>query len=324
MPSMPGMRISNRHTSGRRRCASWTAWRPSAASPTTSMPGWASRIIRSPVRTISWSSATITRIVMPSSRSGAGQRSRSSPGQGPGQLRRCRRGAGALDHAGEAVPRRPGRAQDAGVAVVAHPQPHQGVAGCDADLDTGGVTGMPPGVGDRLLDQAVDRGLDRRRDTEVVAYSTSTEGPERFGLASCSRSAMPGLGASSAGSAAAQERTMARISAEGARRLGFDHVERLRRGVRQRRRRREARLCADRDSRDMMRDGVVQVTRQPFTFEQLDLVELTHPRPGPEAERPAQGDGRERTANAPPRRRGRGGRRAARGRPRRAMIANRS
>ena len=39
--------------------------RPSAASPTTSMSGWALRIIVSPVRTISWSSATSTRMLMP-------------------------------------------------------------------------------------------------------------------------------------------------------------------------------------------------------------------------------------------------------------------
>ena len=61
----PGMRMSNRHTSGRRRRASSTARRPSAASPTTSMSGWALRIIVSPVRTISWSSATSTRMLMP-------------------------------------------------------------------------------------------------------------------------------------------------------------------------------------------------------------------------------------------------------------------
>ena len=63
MPSVPGIRMSNRHTSGRRRRASSTARRPSAASPTTSMPGWALRIILRPVRTISWSSATSTRTV---------------------------------------------------------------------------------------------------------------------------------------------------------------------------------------------------------------------------------------------------------------------
>jgi hypothetical protein len=63
MPSSSGIRMSNRHTPGASRRAMSTASRPSAAVPTTSMPGWASRIIARPVRTISWSSATSTRIV---------------------------------------------------------------------------------------------------------------------------------------------------------------------------------------------------------------------------------------------------------------------
>ena len=57
-----GCRAGTRRAAGpaparRRRC-------PSAASPTTSMPACASRIIASPVRTISWSSATSTRSVI--------------------------------------------------------------------------------------------------------------------------------------------------------------------------------------------------------------------------------------------------------------------
>ena len=48
MPSSSGIRMSNRHTSGRSSRARATASRPSAASPTTSMSGWASRIIAQP------------------------------------------------------------------------------------------------------------------------------------------------------------------------------------------------------------------------------------------------------------------------------------
>ena len=54
--------MSTRHTSGRSRRASSTHSAPSAASPTTSMSGWAPRISRKPVRTISWSSAISTRV----------------------------------------------------------------------------------------------------------------------------------------------------------------------------------------------------------------------------------------------------------------------
>ena len=56
-----------------------------------------------------------------------------------------------------------------------------------------------------------------------------------------------------------------------------------------RRRRREAGLGADRHRRDVVGDGVVQVAGQPLAFEQLDLVELAHPGPGPVAERRADG-----------------------------------
>ena len=44
-------------TSGRSRCAKWTAWAPLSASPTTSRAGSRSRSARSPRRTTSWSSA---------------------------------------------------------------------------------------------------------------------------------------------------------------------------------------------------------------------------------------------------------------------------
>ena len=57
MPRLDGIQAT-------RHLASLTASDPSAASPITSMSGWASRIIRRPVRTISWSSARSTRIVM--------------------------------------------------------------------------------------------------------------------------------------------------------------------------------------------------------------------------------------------------------------------
>ena len=59
-PSIPGMRMSISTTSGRVRRTASTASSPSAASATTSMPS-AVRIIRKPVRTSAWSSATTTR-----------------------------------------------------------------------------------------------------------------------------------------------------------------------------------------------------------------------------------------------------------------------
>src|SRR5699024_948543 len=48
IPSVPGMRMSSRITSGERSSASRTASSPSSPSPTTSMSGAASRIMRNP------------------------------------------------------------------------------------------------------------------------------------------------------------------------------------------------------------------------------------------------------------------------------------
>ena len=59
-PSPPGIWMSISTTSGRRRRVAATACSPLAASPTTSMSGSDSRIMRNPARTIDWSSASST------------------------------------------------------------------------------------------------------------------------------------------------------------------------------------------------------------------------------------------------------------------------
>ncbi len=51
IPSSTGMRMSISTTSGRKRRASETASSPSPASPTMSVSGSASRILRRPTRT---------------------------------------------------------------------------------------------------------------------------------------------------------------------------------------------------------------------------------------------------------------------------------
>ena len=62
-PSIRGIRMSIRMTSGLWRRASSTASTPSAASATTRRSGWASRIIRKPARISAWSSAMSSRSV---------------------------------------------------------------------------------------------------------------------------------------------------------------------------------------------------------------------------------------------------------------------
>src|SRR5829696_396569 len=60
---MPGIRTSISTTSGRARAHSEIASAPLQASPTISISGSAERIIRNPVRTSGWSSASNTRII---------------------------------------------------------------------------------------------------------------------------------------------------------------------------------------------------------------------------------------------------------------------
>ena len=63
-PSSSGIRMSIRITLGPRRVALSIASRPLLASPTTSMSGSCASSMRKPARTIDWSSATRTLIVM--------------------------------------------------------------------------------------------------------------------------------------------------------------------------------------------------------------------------------------------------------------------
>ena len=58
------MRMSISTTSGRVRWQSSTPSRPFSASPTTSMSGWASRIMLKPSRISAWSSTIATLMVM--------------------------------------------------------------------------------------------------------------------------------------------------------------------------------------------------------------------------------------------------------------------
>ena len=66
------MRMSISTTSGRSAFTTCSASSPSAASPTTSMSGWAARIVWNPARTTAWSSTT-TRRITGALRSGSGR-----------------------------------------------------------------------------------------------------------------------------------------------------------------------------------------------------------------------------------------------------------
>ena len=81
-PSSTGIRTSISTTSGRVCLASRTASAPSAAWPTTAMPGWAASSAPNPSRTIAWSSAMRQLIMAPRldrlCRSSGGRRGRRS------------------------------------------------------------------------------------------------------------------------------------------------------------------------------------------------------------------------------------------------------
>ena len=71
-PSSSGMRMSIRTTVGWKRAALSTASSPLLASATTSMSSSPESSMRKPARTIDWSSATRTRIVMAGRRRAGG------------------------------------------------------------------------------------------------------------------------------------------------------------------------------------------------------------------------------------------------------------
>ena len=188
MPSSPGIRMSTRQTSGRSRRASSTAAWPSAACPTTSMSGWASRIMDRPVRTRSWSSATSTRIVIAVPRSAARPRPPTRH-RAPARPAGCRRAAARARSSPAARSR--GLAGRAGSICPSSvtPEPQPSCTLDDPDLYTRGVAGVPKGVGQRLLRQPVDRRVDLERQCVQVtpAAPRRRPGPGRGGRATPGR-----------------------------------------------------------------------------------------------------------------------------------------
>ena len=162
-PLSSGMRMSNRHTSGRSARARRTASRPSRASAITSIPGWASRIIRSPDP----DDLVVVGDEHPDAH-GSGPpvaAPRRPPSRGPGRdrPRACRPGASPVPSCRRRRSRPAAETPEAGSAVVADGQPDGVPLTGDEDRDPGRVTGVTHRVGDGLLGDPVGRGPDRRR-----------------------------------------------------------------------------------------------------------------------------------------------------------------
>ena len=190
MPSMPGIRMSSRQTSGRSSRARATASRPSAASPITSMPGWASRIMRRPVRTSSWSSATSTRM-RHARRAVPRQDGADRPaagGVGPG-LERAAEQRGALASCPRARSRRrPGAAERAAAPVVADRQRARSRSSPATETAMRvAVRACRSALVIDSCDEPVDRGLDRWAEVVEVAGQLDVD-PRPVSASSASRS----------------------------------------------------------------------------------------------------------------------------------------
>ena len=177
---------------------------PSAASPTTSMSGSSSRIIRNPVRTSAWSSTSSTRIAScrrppASDRAAGGACTRKPVGVGPAS-KSPPYSADPLAHADQAATAVPALSP-----MSRRPLPPSSV---DLDLERARLVGEPdpgPGaarvlerVGERLLDDPVggqlDAGVERRgaRPPSTARPAGRPRGPPR---SSSPRRSRPGIGA---------------------------------------------------------------------------------------------------------------------------------
>ena len=190
------MSISTRSGASSRHA--WSASRPSAASPTTSRSGCASRIMRRPARTSAWSSAIEDADHSPPPSSGRRARTAKPPPGSRAGLQLAAVELDALAHADEPVAvraRRPGgrrrrrrtsSASEAGVVAHRH-------RGRDA-------AGVLEHVRQRLLDHAVRRSVDARSQRRPARRRRAARRAARpRARGSPARRAAPGSAAARAG-----------------------------------------------------------------------------------------------------------------------------
>src|SRR5829696_5131874 len=180
-PSMTGMRMSIRTTSGRAERARATAAAPSPASPTTSTSPASSSRARNPARTSPWSS-TRTTLITDCRREG-GLDAEAAAGAGAG-LEAAAEGPGPFPHpqdplaaAGAVAVARPG------AAVVGDLDHHLAVGVTDGHLGPAGP-GVADHVGQRLLDDAVGGQVDGGRQPPRLPLERHRDldpGPGRLG-----------------------------------------------------------------------------------------------------------------------------------------------
>ena len=317
---MIGIWMSIRTTSGWRQRTTSSASAPSAASPTTSMSGSVSRILRNPTRTSCWSSTRTTRIgplmaCPPRRRPARAPRRRTRQ---PASARRPRVPPTAdapLAHARDAHPTA-GRASARRVAWRGPFSTDRTTLAADANgaTDTTGAAAMAQRVRQRFLGDPVQRELGRRREgrRRRVIETGRLDRPGRRHASARQRSPRSAsVGAGGAGARAAGARSGPSVGGAIGLPQGRDQTLHLDdRGATRRLDRAQGRggLARrpverpagggrlDADEADVVRDHIVQLPgdRQP-------LLEEHRRRPGWRG--PAGGAA---TTRRPPRRRGRG------------------
>src|SRR5436309_10314571 len=165
IPPIPGMLMSMTMTAGFRRSTISSACAPSWASPTTSMSDSLARIIRTPSRTIAWSSASNTLIFAITHSYGNGSlQARAGTGRRLDRERPAQQFC-ALPHPEQTHPALAAGGHRVGIksaAIVADDQIHAAVAVGDLHPGVGGAS-MLQNVRQCLLGNAEDRSLDVRR-----------------------------------------------------------------------------------------------------------------------------------------------------------------
>lgn len=132
------------------------------------MSGWLPRMVASPVRMMSWSSAMRTRMVTLASLRGGWWPERSSRDRDLAPPRGSPEQGDTFFHAGEAVPRRP-RAERDPVTVVADAQADGLDVTGHLNVDPACVAGVTLGVGDRLLGYPEQCGRDTGAQVVEIA-----------------------------------------------------------------------------------------------------------------------------------------------------------
>src|SRR5215203_2529828 len=179
-PSVWGISRSSSITSGFKDSASLTTSSPSAASPTTSKSGWVPSTATRPSRSIGWSSATrsLTLSTLESFERNGNFDARTLTGAAL-RLQRAAEHLDPLPHADDAMPIITHAGRGETVAVVPYDELHRLRCGHEPDRYAA-CAGVAGDVGQSFLADAVEGGLDSRRERATAVHSPESRGHSRL------------------------------------------------------------------------------------------------------------------------------------------------